>query len=329
MPDFAPELLNWLDDHLPAGADYRVREERAWTRWPHRYRQRIEIGEPQRDGEVEVTRVVVATPLVRDIRDVEAALDMAVGSNRVASLSAVVVDEASGIVGLACAAAIRPGNRAWLLQVLGEVAKLQIAVPELGDPAAMAAGFTGDPDLEPHPTSGPRAEPQAGMAVVAAYQAAGVEASRTSPGMFAAAMGHLRAMGIPTSVDGAVLSMGADTFNLGGQAKITVENATHPGFGNGVLAVLRAPDALIAEHPAWAVNELNRRELWERLDGQSFGAWCLDEIGLAHLVFYPNRLIPGAEPERRARIINCVLDEVRRLQWLDRVWAEVAGGAPA
>ncbi|MFN8631590.1 MAG: hypothetical protein U0838_15110 [Chloroflexota bacterium] len=329
MPDLAPELLNWFDEHLPAGPDYRLRESRAWTRWPHRYRQRIEVGEAQRDHDAPTTRLVATTPLVRDVRDLDVALEMAVGSNRVASLSAVVVDEAARTVGLACAASIRPGNQAWLLQVLGEVAKLQIAVPELGDPEAMAEGFTGVPDLDPHPTSGPRAEPQAGMAVVEAYQLAGIETGRTSHGMYAAAVGHLHAMGIPSTVDGTFLAVGADTFNLGGEARITVENETHPGFGNGLLAVLRAAGAPAATRPAWAVNELNRRELWERIDGQSFGAWSYDEAGLGHLVFYPNRLIPGGESERRARIINSVIDEVRRLQWLDQVWGAIAAGQTA
>jgi hypothetical protein len=324
MPDLAPELLNWLDEHLPAGPAYRIREARAWTRWPHRYRQRIEIGEPQQDRDAPATRLVATTPLVREVADIEIALEMALGSNRVASLSAVVVDEAERTVSLACAASLRPANQAWLLQVFGEVAKLQIAVPELGDPDAMADGFTGVPDLEPHPSSGPRADAQPGLAVVEAYQLAGVETGRTSHGMYAAAVGHLHAMGIPASADGTFLSVGADTFSLGGPARITVENATHPGFGNGLLAVLRAPGAAPAPQPSRAANQLNRRELWERLDGQSFGAWGYDEAGLGHLVFYPNRMIPGGEAERRARIINAVLDEVRRLAWLDQVWSGVA-----
>lgn len=327
MPDLAPELLNWFDEHLPAGPDFRVREARAWTRWPHRYRQRIEIGVAQLDRDAPATRLVATTPLVRDITDVETALEMAVASNRVASLSAVVVDETARTVGLACAASVRPANYGWLLQVFGEVAKLQVAVPELGDPDAMAEGFTGVPDLEPHPTSGTRAVPQADIAVVESYQLAGVETGRTTHGMYGAAVGHLHAMGIPATADGTYLAVGADTFNLGGPARVTVENATHPGFGNGMLAVLRTPDAPAAAFPARAANELNRRELWERIDGQSFGVWSYDDAGLGHLVFYPNRLIPGGEPERRARIINAVLDEVRRLGWLDRVWADVVASA--
>jgi len=329
MSDLAPELLNWFDDHLRPGDEYRVREARAWTRWPHRFRQRIEVGEPQFDRDAMATRVVATTPLVTAIRDVDAALDLAVGSNRVASLSAIVVDEAAGTVGLACAASVRPLNKSWLIQTLGEVLKLQIAVPEMGDPEALAQGFGGVPDLEPHPTSGPRAEPQAGLAVVEAYQLAGVEPGRIVHGSYAAAVGDLHSMGIPSTADGTMLTIGADTFNLGGPARITLENATHPGFGNGLLVVLRAASAPTANDPARAVNELNRRELWDRIDGQTFGAWSYDEAGLGHLVFYPNRLIPGGEAERRARLINSVLDEARRLAWLDQAWGEVLAVASA
>ncbi len=73
---------------------------------------------------------------------------------------------------------------------------------------------------------------------------------------------------------------------------------------------------------------LNRRELWEPLDGQTFGAWSDDDAGLGHLVFHSNRLLPNGEAERRARLVNCVLDEVRRLAWLDEVWAQAARPAP-
>lgn len=323
--DFAPEILNWLDDHLRPGAEFRVREERAWTRWPHRYRQRIEIDQPRLDRDVMATRVVATTPLVTGVTDVGAALELAVGANRVASLSAVVLDEAAGTVALACAASIRPKNKVWLLPVLGEVLKLQVAVPEAGEPDVLAAGFGGVADLAPHPRSGPRPEPHPELDVVEAYQQAGLATGRLAAGVYAASVGNLHAMGIPSVADGTSISVGADTFNLGGPARITVENATHPGFGNGLLAVLRVAGAPAAADPARAVNELNRRELWDRIDGQTFGAWAYDDAGLGHVCFYPNRLIPGGEAERRARIINCVLDEAHRLTWLDGVWADAAG----
>ena len=326
MSDLAPEVLNWLDDHLRPGDAFRVREARTWTRWPFRYRQRVEVGPERLDRDAMATRVVATTPLVARVRDLDAALAMAVGSNRVASLSAIVVDEAERTVALACAASIRPLNKPWLLPVLGEVLKLQVAVPELGDPEALAEGFGGLPDLAAHPVGGPRLETHPELAVVEAYQRAGLEPGRISPGMYAAVVGDLASRGIPSTADGTTLMVGADTFNLGGPARITLENATHPGFGNGLLAVLRAPGAESAADPERAVNDLNRRELWGRIDGQSFGAWSYDDGGLGHVVFYPNRLIPGGEAERRARLINSVLDEARRLTWLDQVWVAVAAG---
>lgn len=326
MTDLAPELFDWLDEHLRPGEAYRIREARAWTRWPHRYRQRVEAGEAASEAGVPALRIVATTPLVRRLADGEAALAMAVAANRVASLSAVVVDEAEATIRLACAATLRPGNRAWLLPVLGEVLKLQIAVPEAGDPSELAEGFGGEPDLEPHPASGRREGAHPEMAVVDAYQRAGVEPARIPAATFRAAVGDLHRMDIPATADGTLLEVGADTFNLGGAAKITVENAAHPGFGNGLLAVLRVPPSAAAQHAARAANELNRRELRERLDGHSLGAWSHDDAGLGHLVFYPNRLIPVGEAERRARVINCVLDEARRLAWLDRTWPTLAGG---
>ena len=327
MSDLAPELLNWLDDHLRPGESFRVREARSWTRWPHRYRQRVDVGEPRLDRDAMATRVVATTPLVSGVRDLEVALELAVVTNRVASLSAVVVDEAAGTVGLACAASIRPLSKVWLLEVLGEALKLQVAVPEMGDPHALAAGFGGRADLAPHPESGPRPEPHPELDVVETYQRAGLETGRLTTAVYAAAQGDLHSMGIPSAADGTLLTVGADTFNLGGPARITLENATHPGFGNGLLVVLRVASAPPAPHPARATNELNRRELWERIDGQTFGAWSYDDAGLGHLVFYPNRLIPSGSAERRARLVNCVLDEARRLAWLDQAWASASGAS--
>lgn len=329
MPDLAPELLNWLDEHLRPGDAYRVREARSWTHWPHRYRQRVELAEPRHDRDTLATRLVATTPLARDLRDIDAALELAVGTNRVASMSAAVVDPEARTVGLVCAASFRPGNMVWLQPVVGEALKLQVAVPEMGDPEVLAEGFGGVPDLEPHPEGGPRQEAHPELAVVEAYQRAGLEGARIGPGTFRATVGDLAGMGIPATVDGTLLTIGADTFNLGGPARLTIENATHPGFGHGLLAVLRASSAPAATRPAFAVNELNRREPWERIDGQSFGAWAYDDEGLGHIVFYPNRLIPNGEAERRARLINCVLDEARRLAWLDQVWGEVTSGTPA
>ncbi len=328
MTDLAPELLNWLDEHLSPGEGRSIRDGRSWTRRPHRYRQRVDVAPPSLDRDVPTTRVVATTPLVTGLADLDVALAMALGANRVASLSAVVVDAAAGTVALACAASLRPGNQVWLLPVLGEVLKLQLAVPEQGDPDHLAAGFGGIAALTPHPVSGARTQPEGKPGVVEAYQRAGLDPGRIPSGTFAATVGDLHARSIPSAADGTRLSVGADTFNLGGPAQITVENAAHPGFGNGLLAVLRAASAPAAADPAWAANELNRRELWERLDGQTFGAWSYDDAGLGHLLFYPNRLLPAGEAERRARLINCVLDEVRRLAWLDRVWPDVAGFAP-
>lgn len=327
MTDLAPELLNWLDEHLRPRDGFSTRDARSWTRWPHRYRQRVEAAEPRADRGTPTTRAVATTPLVTEVADVGLALEMAVGANQVASLSAVVVDVAARTVALACAASVRPGNRTWLLPLLGEVLNLQIAVPEQGDPEGLAAGFGGLADLSPHPTDGRHGEPDGQLAVIEGYQRAGLDPGRIPIGTFAAVVGDLHARSIPSVADGTRLIVNADTVSLGGPARITVEHATHPGFGHGLLAVLRLPSAPAAAHPARAVNDLNRRELWERLDGQSFGAWSFDGDGLGHLVFYPNRLLPTAEAERRARLINCVLDEVRRLAWLDEVWADVAGTA--
>ena len=164
------------------------------------------------------------------------------------------------------------------------------------------------------------------------YQQAGLEPGRIKLGMYSAAVGDLLSMEIPSTADGTILTVGADTFNLGGPARITCENATHPGQTITAVGVLSyekwaGGSADPIQLKAQVLEDPIFRELWDRIDGQTFGAWAYDEAGLGHLVFYPNRLIPGGEAERRARLINCVLDEARRLAWLDKVWGEVAAAS--
>jgi hypothetical protein len=326
VTDLAPELLDWLDATLRPGIAWRRREARAWTRWPHRFRQRVEIGLPREHDGTMVNRVLATTPLVDGIVDPAPAMELVAAANRVASLSSAILDPEAGTVTLACAASVGLRNKAWLLPVLGEVLKLQVAVPEGAGPGTFAAGFGGRPDLVPHPDSGRRADPDPGLGVVDAYQRAGLAPGRLSARDYRVATGDLMGIGIPSIADGTRLDIGADTFNLGGAARIVLENATHPGFGNGLLVLLRIPTIPDDTDPAVLANTLNRRELVELVGGQSFGAWSVDDAGLGHVAFVPNLLLPRREADRRARVVNAVLDEVARLGWLDRAWPGLAPG---
>jgi len=327
MTDFGPELLNWVTVTLRPGAAWTVREERAITRWAWRFRQRIDMARPLEDGGTWATRVTAVTPLVTGVTDTDRALALVAAANRVASLSAVVLEPETGTVALACAAWVRQASKPWLLPLLEGAVALQLAVPEASDPDAFADGFGGVADVAPHPVSGPRTEPDVALEIVATVQRAGIAASRIPPRDFRVVVGDLSSLRIPARSDGARLEVGADTFNLGGPARIVLENATHPGFGNGLLALLRVPIAGGPGGTERLANDLNRYELADRVGGTTFGAWSADEAGIAHVAFLPNHVLPRREADRRARLVNCVLDEIGRLQWLDAAWAG-DGAAP-
>ena len=333
MTDLGPELLNWLNVTLHPAPPWTVREDRAITRWAWRFRQRIDMTPTVEHDGTPTTRVTAVTPLVSAVEDVERALAHVAAANRVASLSAVVLEPGTGTVALACAAWVRQANKPWLLSLLGAAITLQLAVPEASDPDALAAGFGGVADLAPHPVSGPRNEPDPALEIVAAVQEAGLRPSRLPARDFGVVVGHLAELRIPARADGARLEVGADTFNLGGQARIVLENATHPGFGNGLLALLRVPMVAGTSEAERLANDLNRYELADRVGGTAFGAWSTDDAGLAHVTFFPNHVLPRPEAERRARLVNGVLDEIGRLQWLDAAWggdgATAGAGAEA
>ena len=335
MYDLAPELFNRLDLALRPDARWRLRDDRSLTWWPCAIRQRIEALEPQDDRGVPATRLVAVTPLARDIADPGHALLMAAAANQAATLSAVLVDLADCTVGLALAASVRPKARIWLLPMLADAVALQVAVAGTASIDEMAAGFGGVPDLAPHPASGLRTGPDVHsvLGMVEKAQRDGLVTVRMPETDFRRAVGDLSDVGIPAVAEGTRLEVGVVANALGGDARVVIECATHPGFGNGLLVLVETPLAVDpASGPAIA-NELNRADLLDRVGGLGFGAWAPaaigDAAGLAHVTFLPNLLLPQApEADRRARLVNLVIDAVLRVQWLDEVWPGYAASLP-
>ncbi len=330
--DLAPELFNRLDVALRPDARWRLRDERSLTWWPCALRQRIEALPPADDRGVPATRLMAMTPLARDIADVGHALLMAAAANQAATLSAVIVDEVDASVGLALAASVRPKARIWLLPMLADAVALQVAVAGTASIDQMAMGFGGVPDLASHPEAGPRTDTHAVLAMVERAQRDGLAAVRMPESDFRRAVGDLSDVGIPAAADGTRLEVGVTAPGLGGDARVVIESATHPGFGNGLLVLVEAPMAVAPLAGPAIANALNRAELFERTGGLAFGAWTPvalgDAAGLARVAFLPNLLLPQApEADRRARLVNLVIDAVLRVQWLDRVWPALANGA--
>jgi hypothetical protein len=331
MADLAPELLGWLEATLGVDPAWRVREDRALTRWPYRLRQRIEVAPPREDRGAMVTRITATTPLVRGVVDADRAVALVAASNALASLGAMVFDPEAATVSLRCAASVRPRNRAWLLPVVAGAFALQVAVPEAGDPAALAEGFGGRPDLDPHPDAGPRPAPDDSLTTVGTFQRDGLEPVRLTARDYRGAAGDLGQLGIPAVEAGTSLQVGIEMPAMGGAAHLLVESSTHPGFGSGLLTALEmaAPRGSAASGDgARIANDLNRLDIGQRIDGQGFGAWTPGEDGPGHVTFLPNLLVPrAAEADRRARLVNAVLDGVLRARWLDATWERVEGPA--
>ncbi len=332
MYDLAPELFNRLDVVLRPDARWRLRDERSLTWWPCALRQRIQALEPADDRGVPATRLIAVTPLARDLADVQHALLMAASANQAATLSAVMVDVADASVGLALAASVRPKARVWLLPLLADAVALQVAVAANASIDEMAAGFGGRPDVAPHPEAGQRTGAHQILEMVERAQRDGLTTVRMPESDFRRSVGDLLDLGIPAAADGTRLEVGVMAPALGGDARVVIECATHPGFGNGLLVLVETPLGVApADGPAIA-NELNRAELVDRTGGLAFGAWTPaavgDVAGLARVMFLPNLLLPRApEADRRARLVNLVVDAVLRVQWLDQVWPDLAGHA--
>jgi hypothetical protein len=221
------------------------------------------------------------------------------------------------------AACFHEGNERWLRSLFAVAGVLQVAVPHGLERAAF--DMLGTPDLAVHPVSGRRLEPDDIIGVVNAVQARGREPNPVGAQAFAAAATRLAGLGVAARATGESLVMMLPAEHLEGAFTVVVNNAEHPGFGNGLFVMLVAPEVPGVDALAMYANDLNRRELLEPVDMHSFGAWLRGPEGeLNHVAFVTADMLAMAGDGQAALIANLVFNEMTRARWLDAAWDRAA-----
>ena len=182
--DLASVVLDAVSEALSVDEEWSVRNDRSLVWWPSRIHQRIWV-DPPRDshGEV-VTRVHAEVPLLRGVAEREGLLEMVSSLNGLASLSALIYDADGGRISLHGSGFAHAGN-AWLVDVFKSAVALQLPAVD-SQVEVLTGGFGGEPDLDDHPTSGAREEPDEILEIGDFFAEAGARPSPFSAGDFRA-----------------------------------------------------------------------------------------------------------------------------------------------
>lgn len=242
MIDLGPELLDWIDRLYQIDAEWRVREERSLTWWPFVFRQQIVADIPQESFGEDVTRLTATTPLLTNVPDDDVTYKLLLGMNYLATFSAIIYEPERSVVQIRTAASFYPGNRGWLGQFFASAAILQVAVPHGMDPEPFTDGRLGTFDVVPHPTSGQRMTPDDMLNVVSLYQGAGRGLNVIDARVYKVAAAGLEASGLEVSVEKTALEIRVPATRLSGASTIHIDDSPHPGFGNGLFVLLKAPE---------------------------------------------------------------------------------------
>jgi hypothetical protein len=320
--DLGLDILDWYRDTCQMDEPWLVRDGRTLTWWPYAFRQTVAAALPRRSFDADVTRLVAVTPISTGAPDDAPVEAILLGANVQAGYSAMVFDPAHRAFFTGTAATFHEGNERWLRGLFADGCALQVAIPHGLEPAAF--DVLGAPDLAGHPVSGRRAEPDEMLGLVDAVRARGKEPNPIGPAAYATAAAGLGELGIVAQADGPSLGLALPAEHLGGTFTIVLNNAEHPGFGNGLFVMLVAPAIPGVESLAMYANDLNRRELLEPVDMHSFGAWLKSPDGdLDHVAFITADMLAMAGEGQAALIANLVFNEMTRARWLDDAWATV------
>jgi hypothetical protein len=326
MRDLGPDLLDWYQRTCQGDKPWLVRDGRTLTWWPYAFRQTVTAAVSRRSLDTDFTRVVAVTPIssaAPEDAPVEAIL---FGANVQASYSAMVFDPEARAFFTGTAACFHDGNERWLRSLFATGAALQVAIPHGLEPAAFET--LGTPDLAVHPVSGRRLEPDDMLGLVDAVQARGREPNPLGPGAYATAARTLGELGVSARADGESLTLALPAEHLDGAFTVVLNNAEHPGFGNGLFVMQVAPPIPGAASLAMYANDLNRRELLEPVDMHSFGAWLRGPQGeLNHVAFITADMLAMAGDGQAALMANLVFNEMTRARWLDDAWNSAAATA--
>jgi hypothetical protein len=312
IPDLGPPVLEALFGKLMIDDKWSVRALRSFTWWPYRLAQRVSVSSPRLAFGDPMVAVRVVNDLVRDVKADDTVVENIVGlMNMHASDGAYVWDPDARHVTVTTSAYIHNGNRS--LERFFSGAVLLTTIEAHAKAKQLAELLDGEPATSEHPVSGPRpvlddllnfadtdvvprgqgVSAFAGQAMEAARQAPSLQSTMvtSSPTGLTAELPFFGDM--PAIAKAALGSSGPVETSL---VELLTE-PRHPGYGSGLLALLRLPVRQPPDEIRRLAHGLNRAEANELTGFPQFGAWCRDasdETSLVFATFVPSVLFdPG------------------------------------
>jgi len=300
--DAGPPLLEHVFTQMQIDAQWSVREPRAFTWWGHKLAQRVRVEAPRQSRGVDVVHACVETDLLNDVPSDPNVIEKLATLNMNASLSALVLDQASGRLTYRCGMYVHPQNLAWTRNIFLHAVSIQ--ADDAHARVDVLAKFLdgGQRAYSSHPASGERTEPDGMLSVVGdCFVPPGQGPSTFSdhelqmlaemephPWVLATAgPGGLTAE-FPFTGDMPVVGA---LMGVRGRSEQAPETALcivstqerHPQLGSGVQIRLHLPvrgDARMAA-------ELNLAEGQEWTETHQLGAWCSRQTDVVFVTFVP------------------------------------------
>lgn len=317
-----------LEVLTPAGPGWAVREDRGFTWWPHRLRQRVWAEPATTTPGGPAWQVRSRTPLFRDVADEAAAHEILAAINGTALLGAAVYEPADGTISLRTGAFLA-GEGARIARaafVFGT--RLAAAVGSVAVNARPAEGPA--PDEEPHPEAGWRADPDPVLATIQGMQREGAVLPRPAIRAVARAA-RARGLAVKLHPDGDGFDVMVSTDRRPTMA--TLRNMRQGLYGPGLMVRLAVSGPFGRRGGASIANALNLAEQ-DRWTGderaQPWGAWHLDGSTLVHLAFTPAALLGRLSIEDARHLIDGYMTwtvrrdafVAERLPWLETAAAD-------
>ena len=300
MKDVGPGLIDYVYRTMQIDEEWSARKSRSFTWWPHRLAQRVWAEPAIESRGFNITKVSAETNLLRNVPGGPRTAEWLMTCNYHATMSAFIWNPDDGHVRLHCSAYAHTETLAMIEKLFSCAVALQAADAHIKvDGLAQLLG--GEPDVSPHPISGPRPAMDDMINVIELlFAPIGRGPAPFAPRDFESAtrMQPQPWREVATITNGLRALLHSVDFPEGTGILEAKGNEVHPQLGNGLLMLLSVPGPKGSFEDTLALaHELNLQEARDWTGHYFFGGWCVGpkpDNELTFAVFFPARVCdPG------------------------------------
>jgi hypothetical protein len=306
------EIVDTIGHSLTLDEEWCTRDERGFTWWGHELAQRV-WSEPGFDDDgFEIFRLHAQTDVLRDF---DASAENLATLNALAGFATTsghLVDEDAGTVRLAASMYAHAETEDWVRRTFQFVVAMQAADAQI-KAGVFADALGATVAATPHPTSGPRPEPDAMLDVLRDIVAPrGELPSAWEDEEMEWTLNVVRRSPHTVLATGSETGISAEFPFQSRTSLLTVTTeARNPQLGNGALLLLHLPMTIDEADGIAFATDLNRRELESLTRAHFLGSWHWRDDGLHFVTFLPSVLYLG-----RGSLLNLVMAAAGRAKWV-------------